>query len=99
MVQKSKGLESSLEMRLGDEIPPEHYGILAAIVNGSWRWLFEATSDIIGKRLESWQVFVAIYGNKHPDEKMGGFDLSTYDGKIHIAFLETVALTTGGDQD
>ena len=97
MVQGPTVARSSLEMRLGHEIPPEHYGILAAIVNSAWGWLFEATPEIIGKRLRSGHPFVAVYGPKQPDEQMAGVDLSPYDGqKIPIVFLETVALITEG---
>ena len=100
MVQESKVLESSLEMRLGHEIPPEHYGILAAILNPSWGWLFEATPEIIGKRLQSGHPFVVAYDEKQPDEKMEGVDLSHYDGqKIPIVSLETVALRTEGNYE
>ena len=100
MVQESKVVESSLEMRLGHEIPPEHYGILVAIVNSAWGWLFEATPNIIGQRLKSGQIFVAAYSQKQPDEKIEGADLSPYDGqKIPIVFLETVALRTEGNYE
>ena len=97
MVQKSKGLESSLEVRLGHEIPPKDYGILAAILNSAWGWLFEATPEIIEKRLQSGHPFVVAYGQKQPDEQIEGDGSSPYDGqKMPIVFLETVALRTEG---
>src|SRR3989338_7310070 len=97
MVQEPEIAEGSLEIRLGHEIPPKQYGILAAILNLSWAWLFEATPEIIEKRLQSGQIFVAAYCQKRPDEQIKGVDLSPYDGqKIPIVFLETVALRTEG---
>ena len=97
MVQEQKAVEGSLEMRLGHEVPPEHYEILAAIVNNAWGWLFEATPEIIERRLKSGHPFVAAYGQKLPNEQIEGVDLGHYDGqKIPIVFLETVALRTDG---
>lgn len=87
----------SLEMRIGHEIPSEHYEILAAIVNNAWGWLFEVTPDIMRQRLQSGHPFVIAYDDKQPDEQMEGVDLSPYDGqKIPIVFLEMIALTTEG---
>lgn len=100
MVQEQKVVESSLEMRLGHEIPPEHYGILAAIVNhpDKWGWLFHTKPEVIKQRLQSGQIFVATYGKKLTDESIDGVDLRPYNGqRIPIVFLETVALRTEGD--
>ncbi len=96
MVREQTIVESSLEMRLVHEIPPEHYGILAAIVNNAWGWLFEATPEIIERRLKSGHPFVAAYAQKQPNEQIGGVDLGPYE-KIPIVVLETIALRTEGN--
>ena len=97
MVQEREVIGSSLEIRVGNEILQEHDEILAAIVNSSWGWLFNATPEIIRRRLDSGHPFVAAYDTKRPEEVLYGADLSGHDGKkIPTVFLETVVLRTEG---
>ena len=101
MAQEPTIPKDSLEMRLGHEVPPEHYGILAAILNhpSKWGWLFQTTPELIRQRLQSGQIFVAAYGDKLPDESFEGADLNQYDGKIPITYLQTAAIRTEGRYD
>jgi len=87
-----------LEMRLGHEVPFEHYDILSAIANRGWDWLIEATPEMMGKRIESGHPLVVAYDSMLPDEEIERVDLRPFYGqKIPIVLLETILLCTNGD--
>ena len=88
---------NTLEFRLNDDIPPDHYGLLAAALNEPWSWLIEASPEIIEKRIKSGTPFITTYDSRNESDFIPGIDLPKYGEEIPVTILEMVFLKTGGD--
>lgn len=92
-------MKTSLEHRLGHEVPREHDVILTSMLNNAWGSGI-AVSDTMRSRLESGQLFVLAYDYPtDSDREYLGRELGIVLGceKIPVGILETIDLKTGGD--
>lgn len=89
---------SGLEILLNHEIPREHHGILASILNESWGWLIEATPELIAQRIGSGFPIIVSYDAKKPGDEIPGVDIMPH-GKVPVVILEAIAILTGGQLD
>ena len=98
VMQSTISAPGTLEFRLNEEIPANHYGLLAATLNEWWGWLIQADSGIMERRVQSGTPFISAYDSRQISDFVTGINLAEYGPEIPVVSLEMTFLETGGDK-
>ncbi|MBI2666022.1 hypothetical protein HYX13_00255 [Candidatus Woesearchaeota archaeon] len=90
---------SELKIKTGKDIPAEDNLLLTLIVNSAWKELIETDQEMMGKRLNSGNLFLAAYDLATDDDLIYGVEKGIFPPTttpIPVGLLETIAIKTHG---